>query len=212
MVLLLPTRTLALPLMMPLMSTMTGAVFFSETAAVNSARVDTVVTVPPAPPVVLSMCKWLYSLQDACFIGGDAYPPFSVANPSVALSETVAFQVGEGSSAWAGATSPAKAYRPAKVEILMLNEVACGPTIPRDWVWGLISAVDIACLTRGRTGVGIEWIPRPGRIRVSGRAHQYTGYREKSEDCAEPLCARLFGRAAEAQCGNGHVCSLASRS
>ena len=113
-------------------------------------------------------------------MGEDAYPPFSVANPSVALSETVAFQVGVGRSAWAGATSPAKAYRPAKVEIFMLNEVACGSTIPRVWIWGLISAVDIACLMRDPTGVGVELIPRPGRIRVSGRAHQYTGYREKS--------------------------------
>lgn len=37
------------------------------------------------------------------------YPPFWVANPSVALSETVAFVTGVGDSAWPGATSPAKA-------------------------------------------------------------------------------------------------------
>lgn len=57
MLLLLPTRTFALPLIIPWTKTIIGAVFFSATAAVNWARVETVVTVPPAPPVVLSLCK-----------------------------------------------------------------------------------------------------------------------------------------------------------
>jgi hypothetical protein len=39
--------------MTPLTTTIAGALFFSLTAAVNCASVDTVVTVPPAPPVVL---------------------------------------------------------------------------------------------------------------------------------------------------------------
>ncbi len=53
MLLLLPTRTLASPVITPLMTTIAGAVFFSSTAAVNWASVETVVTVPPAPPFVL---------------------------------------------------------------------------------------------------------------------------------------------------------------
>lgn len=55
MVLLLPTRTFTSPLIVPLTTTIKGAVlFFSPTAAVNSASVDTVVVAFPAePPVVL---------------------------------------------------------------------------------------------------------------------------------------------------------------
>lgn len=53
MLLLLPTRTFVLPLMTPLTTTMVGVSSFSLTAAVNCASVDTVVTVPPAPPFVL---------------------------------------------------------------------------------------------------------------------------------------------------------------
>jgi len=53
MLLLLPIRTFSLPVITPLTTTIAGAVFFSLTAAVNCASVDTVVTVPPAPPFVL---------------------------------------------------------------------------------------------------------------------------------------------------------------
>ena len=41
--------------MTPFTTTMTGAVFFSLTAAVNWGSVETVVTVPPLPPVVLQI-------------------------------------------------------------------------------------------------------------------------------------------------------------
>lgn len=51
--LLLPTRTLALPVNIPLTTTILGVGSFSLTAAVNSGRVETVVTEPPFPPVVL---------------------------------------------------------------------------------------------------------------------------------------------------------------
>lgn len=51
--LLLPIRTFATPVIIPLTTTITGAVFFSSTAAVNSGKVETVVMVPPLPPVVL---------------------------------------------------------------------------------------------------------------------------------------------------------------
>lgn len=62
MVLLLATLTFSLPLITPLMTTIAGAVFFSLTAAVNWAKVETVVTVPPDPPVVLSeACQLLAS-------------------------------------------------------------------------------------------------------------------------------------------------------
>ncbi len=53
MLLLLAIRTLALPVITPLMTTIAGAVLASSTAAVNWASVETVVTVPPAPPFVL---------------------------------------------------------------------------------------------------------------------------------------------------------------
>lgn len=54
-VLLLPMRTFAVPLMTPWTKTTVGVVFFSPAAAVNWASVDTVVVVPPEPPVVLSI-------------------------------------------------------------------------------------------------------------------------------------------------------------
>jgi hypothetical protein len=46
-----PTWTLALPEMAPLTTTMAG--FAEPTAAVKAARLETVVVVPPLPPVVL---------------------------------------------------------------------------------------------------------------------------------------------------------------
>lgn len=55
--------------MVPDTTMIRGVVSSSSTAAVNWARVETVVTVPPEPPVV---------------------PPFCDANPRVAASEIVA--------------------------------------------------------------------------------------------------------------------------
>lgn len=52
-VLLLPMRTLVEPSITPWTMTTAGALLFSETAAVNWARVETVVTVPSKPPIVL---------------------------------------------------------------------------------------------------------------------------------------------------------------
>lgn len=53
MVLLLPTRTFVSPEIVPDTTTILGVESFSFTAAVNCARVETVVTVPPDPPLVL---------------------------------------------------------------------------------------------------------------------------------------------------------------
>lgn len=90
MLLLLPTRTFALPLMTPLTTTIAGALFFSLTAAVNSASVDTVVTVPPAPPVVLHVRNYqLRSMFDPRF-KRPSYPPLRVAYPRLAASEILA--------------------------------------------------------------------------------------------------------------------------
>lgn len=57
MLLLLPTLTFVAPVMAPLMKTMAGSGFVSETAALSSARVVTVVALAPRPPVVLSGVK-----------------------------------------------------------------------------------------------------------------------------------------------------------
>lgn len=56
MVLLLPMRTSVSPEMTPDTTMTLGVESFSFTAAVNSARVDTVVTVPPEPPFVPPFC------------------------------------------------------------------------------------------------------------------------------------------------------------
>lgn len=53
--LLLPIRTLNAPDMTPFTMTILAVVSFSLTASVNWASVETVVTVPPEPPVVLDL-------------------------------------------------------------------------------------------------------------------------------------------------------------
>ena len=82
--LLLPIRTLNAPEIMPFTITILAVASFSLTASVNWARVDTVVTVPPEPPVVLD----IFSVALESAIHRLSYPPFWVAYPKVALSET----------------------------------------------------------------------------------------------------------------------------
>lgn len=72
------TLTLAAPEMAPLTTTM--AALLDPTAAVNWAKVETVVVVPPFPPVVLqthrqSDCKMKAIRMPKSY----AYPPFCVA-------------------------------------------------------------------------------------------------------------------------------------
>ena len=58
------------------------------TAAVNSSRVDTVVTGPPDPPVVLSKGMYRNKNEYTDEEIGNTYPPFRVAKPKVATSLT----------------------------------------------------------------------------------------------------------------------------
>jgi len=80
-VLLLPIRTLAVPFIIPSTTTIPGAVLFSATAALNSARVDTIVMFPPEPPCVLLRCKRgqrLFALR-GMDVEEMTYPPLRVA-------------------------------------------------------------------------------------------------------------------------------------
>lgn len=38
----------------------------------------------------------------------------------------------------------------------MLGDFGCGSTVPRLWIWGLISGVDIASSLQHCTGAGVE--------------------------------------------------------
>lgn len=89
--LLLPIRTLVSPVITPLTTMMRGVETFSLAASVNWARVDTVVTVPPAPPFVLHSQDRLVHRHLFCRgVSGSTHPPFWLAYPKFAASEMVA--------------------------------------------------------------------------------------------------------------------------
>jgi hypothetical protein len=43
-------------------------------------------------------------------------------------------------------------------ENFILDKVEWGSTVPRLWIWGLISGVDIACSLQHCTGAGVEMV------------------------------------------------------